>query len=710
MSTENNEVIKTVENVDELFETIVVNGETFTSSKYVAPQKTEKPTVSTATTETSKEDDELLGRVTRAVQNVSAVELNDVNYPIKDENTYDKNTIDSKLEEAGKVKTVDYIAPDDNGNIALGVTSIKDLIPPQASETNKLADKNFVNSSIQTNTANFRGNWATWEAVPTEASEYPSDYAGNTTPTENDYMVVQNASSYGQAYEGTWRFKYSGNWAEVGKNGWHHEYQVNETPLTAEQLATLNSGLTATNVIKSDGANATTSGVNSMLNQLTEGTSDPQDNDYYISQYAGGGTTNITYHRRPVKCLWNYIKGKISSVLGLTSTSYGGTSNKATSVVDYGDTNRSIKIGYAGSGLETVTHLAGYGSEGTTIKDITLSNVKKAMLIPTTKVYGSMGGNVRYVTITFTDTYGGILVTTGYSSNLWFDSNKGTPYAFTTSTNYGVTGYAWSSDGRILYLRLAGYRPITVTIPSFDGDDDRVTFGELSSTAPSGVTFLTDVRTIAYNAVSYDSQTLTDAQKSQARRNIGAGTGSGTITGIKMNGASKGTSGVVDLGTVLTSDSQTLTDAQKSQARRNIGAPTLLDIYPVGAVYISVNNTNPSSLFGGTWESIGAGRVLQGADSSHIGGTTINAGLPNITGTFRIYTADKNNEVPQNTGTGAFTKTTDTTVAGESYKLQRHCPKFSFNANDGATTKGIYGNSTTVQPPAYCVYMWKRTA
>ena len=660
MSTENNEVIKTVENVDELFETIVVNGETFTSSKYVAPQKTEKSTVSTATTETSKEDDELLGRVTRAVQNVSAVELNDVNYPIKDENTYDKNTIDSKLEEAGKVKTVDYIAPDDNGNISLGVTSIKDLIPPQASETNKLADKNFVNSSIQTNTANFRGNWATWEAVPTEASEYPSDYAGNTTPTENDYMVVQNASSYGQAYEGTWRFKYSGNWAEVGKNGWYHEYQVNETPLTAEQLATLNSGLTATNVIKSDGANATSSGVSSMLNRLIEGTADPQDNDCYISQFAGGGTTNITYQRRPIRALWNYIKGKISSVLGLTATGYGGTSAKATSVVDYGDTNKSIQIGYAGSGLTTVTHLAGYGSEGTTIKDISLSNVKKAMLIPATKVYGSMNGNTRYATLTFNDTYGGILVTTGFKSNLWFDSNKGTPYAFSKSTDYGINGYAWSTDGKILYLRLAHYRPITVTIPSFYADDGRVTFGELSSTAPSGVTFLTDVRTIAYNAVSYTAQTLTDAQK--------------------------------------------------SQARSNIGAPTLLDIYPVGAVYISVNNTNPSSLFGGTWESIGAGRVLQGADSSHEGGTTINAGLPNITGTFRIYTADNNNDVPQNTGTGAFTKTTDTTVSGESYQLTRHCPKFSFNANNGATTKGIYGNSTTVQPPAYCVYMWKRTA
>ena len=532
MSTENNEVIKTVESVDELFETIVVNGETFTSSKYVAPQKTEKPTVSTATTattDTSKEDDELLGRVTRAVQNVSAVELNDVNYPIKDVNTYDKNTIDSKLEEAGKVKTVDYIAPDDNGNIALGVSSIKDLIPPQASETNKLADKNFVNSSIQTNTANFRGNWATWEAVPTEASKYPSDYAGNTTPTENDYMVVQNASSYGQAYEGTWRFKYSGNWAEVGKNGWYHEYQVNETPLTAEQLATLNSGLTATNVIKSDGANATSSGVSSMLNKLTEGTADPQDNDYYISQFTGGGTINISYHRRPVRCLWNYIKGKISSVLGLTSTSYGGTSNKATSVVDYGDTNRSIKIGYAGKGLETVTHLAGYGSEGTTIKGITLSNVKKAMLIPTTKVYGSTDGNTRYATLTFNDTYGGILVTTGYDCNLWFEVSRDYPYAFTNGTAYGVTGYAWSSDGKILYLKLASLRPITVTIPSFYADDGRVTFGELSAIAPSGVTFSTAVRTIAYNAVSYDSQTLTDAQKARARSNIAA-VGPGSIS------------------------------------------------------------------------------------------------------------------------------------------------------------------------------------
>jgi hypothetical protein len=53
------------------------------------------------------------------------------------------------------------------------------------------------------------------------------------------------------------------------------------------------------------------------------------------------------------------------------------------------------------------------------------------------------------------------------------------------------------------------------------------------------------------------SQGLTSTEKSNARTNIGAGTGNGTITGITMNGASKGTSGVVDLGTVLTSYTET---------------------------------------------------------------------------------------------------------------------------------------------------------
>lgn len=54
--------------------------------------------------------------------------------------------------------------------------------------------------------------------------------------------------------------------------------------------------------------------LNSMINTLTNGTSDPVDTDYYIAQYAGGGATTTTYYRRPHSALWNYIKSKANSV------------------------------------------------------------------------------------------------------------------------------------------------------------------------------------------------------------------------------------------------------------------------------------------------------------------------------------------------------------------------------------------------------------
>lgn len=36
-------------------------------------------------------------------------------------------------------------------------------------------------------------------------------------------------------------------------------------------------------------------------------------------------------------------------------------------------------------------------------------------------------------------------------------------------------------------------------------------------------------------------------------------------------------------------------------------------IYPVGSIYMSMSSTNPSNLFGGTWERIGVGRTLVSA-------------------------------------------------------------------------------------------------
>lgn len=150
------------------------------------------------------------------------------------------------IRDGAQMKLDGWIKQQDMSSWIEKVEEIESVIPDAASPTNQLADKAFVNSSVQTATANFRGNWATWTDVPTTADAYPVDYAGSKTPTVNDYLVVADASGFpGQTLVGTWRFKYSGTWTTDGKNGWLPEYQVNEEPLTMAQLAALNSGVSA---------------------------------------------------------------------------------------------------------------------------------------------------------------------------------------------------------------------------------------------------------------------------------------------------------------------------------------------------------------------------------------------------------------------------------------------------------------------------------
>lgn len=148
------------------------------------------------------------------------------------------NNTQSSQNNASQIQNLQNTIADVSNQLA----TVQDVIPTTASPQNQLADQGFVNSSIQTATAYFRGDWATWADVPSDPSLYPADATGNHTPITNDYMVVIADE---QENGGTWRYKYTGSWAEQGKSGWMPEYQVNETPLTAAQLAALNSGVTA---------------------------------------------------------------------------------------------------------------------------------------------------------------------------------------------------------------------------------------------------------------------------------------------------------------------------------------------------------------------------------------------------------------------------------------------------------------------------------
>ena len=83
------------------------------------------------------------------------------------------------------------------------------------------------------------------------------------------------------------------------------------------------------------------------IGNLGEGTSDVTDGTEFVSSYVSNngfsepGYVNTPF-RRKFSAVWNYIKGKISSVLGLTANNYGGTTAKNLTL----DSTNGISSGY----------------------------------------------------------------------------------------------------------------------------------------------------------------------------------------------------------------------------------------------------------------------------------------------------------------------------------------------------------------------------
>lgn len=107
---------------------------------------------------------------------------------------------------------------------------IEAVIPSAASSSNQLADKNFVNSSISTNTATFVG---TYNSL--------AELQAVTGATNNDYGFVIETDALGNEYYD--RYKYNGS-------QWLFEYKVESTPFTSAQWAAIQSGITSNLVTK----------------------------------------------------------------------------------------------------------------------------------------------------------------------------------------------------------------------------------------------------------------------------------------------------------------------------------------------------------------------------------------------------------------------------------------------------------------------------
>lgn len=259
LNTEPVIVTKTIEAVDEMFSEIEVNGETFTSDK---PIKDTSPVIHQeeriTAEETLTEEKEIVSKppLTAYGESVNAVELNGTIHNIEDEQAQitaqqvqtnliqeklDRQTSDYALQQLINTESQNRISGDSTlqgyidtlqssiNELQGKLDAIKALVPLQASEDNQLADKDFVNSSIATNTSNFIGTFNTLEELEQQ------------TATNNDYAFWKTTDSDGNVLFK--RYKYVSD-----DSTWQFEYDLNNSSFTAEQWATINSGLTQASI------------------------------------------------------------------------------------------------------------------------------------------------------------------------------------------------------------------------------------------------------------------------------------------------------------------------------------------------------------------------------------------------------------------------------------------------------------------------------
>ena len=126
-------------------------------------------------------------------------------------------------------------------------------------------------------------------------------------------------------------------------------------------------------------------------------------------------------------------------------------------------------------------------------------------------------------------------------------------------------------------------------------------------------------------------------------------------------------------------------------------------LYPVGSIYMSVNNTNPSTLFGGTWEAWGAGKVPVGVDTNDTNFATVEK-----TGGEKQHTLTIA-EMPAHNHTIPCTPTAND-GSEPTYQAAQVNAEATGNHNSiVAVSSGGGSPHNNLQPYITC-YMWKRTA
>lgn len=368
----------------------------------------------------------------------------------------------------------------------------------------------------------------------------------------------------------------------------------------------------------------TAEGVSAALNRLTTGSDTPSDADYYICQYARGGTSKTTYHRRPVSALWSYIKGKADAVYAAKShvhsafdvrfsprrASTGGVTPVHLGVMGAG---RCLSAFLPASGIKVEYSTDG----GATWLDYGVGDADRSRLasMRDTRIWYKLGGpdasgahgDMLRITYEPSDGRYGLV----RSALVWASTMGGSNLTCGVETSTVGAKGAWVD--RDLRVEMSGWPgPNAVDLPpltfgGFEGQTGntygwRFTFGKKED-VPGKVQRVGSIDIYGdsvWNAVNEMMRTghLYSWDDEGNGHFIGsADSATEAASAAKLKTARRITFEGAATGSATFDGSADVTVNLAASA----SAASFLAAHPVGCVYMTTVHTNPGTLYGGTW-------------------------------------------------------------------------------------------------------------
>ena len=484
--------------------------------------------------------------------------LSNVNYDayikklvVKDVANFESNIVMSAgttLNGATIIATVLKVGARSVGTYLDKVDDIEEKIPSQASSSNQLADKNFVNSSIE-NVAAYYETDSTKKPFATKAALNAMTanqfYSGDTqrVPTRNDYTIVESDESNPLEMQGYTQWDatsdyvgayvlYNGNYTLVtdankdslgivagttkaytlpttryvylgapdtayNSANWALQWVVNATGYTAAQIDAINSGITAALVAQ---ITANANNITGLQNRLPAG-----DNGTLATQNYVGGELKNYLPTAQIKTLFinqignTYVYDKLTFIVQITAEDF-----------DEPDPTNGVHIVLDGNG--TIQWGDGQSED---FESGGVDHSYGAAGVYVIYIDGATGFNAsdtHIVSATIPSTFAEIPADA-------FKNNTGLMSVMIPSsvTSIGAGAFDGITDQTFKEIFFKGNAVAWVRITVGTDNDIIDDLNDPNPTVSTQLYFMTD----GYE-VKYITQTLDATQKAQARQNIGA--------------------------------------------------------------------------------------------------------------------------------------------------------------------------------------------